>query len=482
MPEHTPAAPAATPATQQPDLAAIRAEAQAAERARIVEIRTIAEQAGMQDAWINEQIAAGTTPDAARAAALADFATRRQAPVPTSQVQITRDEGETRAAALVEAFEHATHVRADLPERAREYRATRYTAFARMSLEAAGHKTRGMDDLQCLRAALARDTFRRNAPAAHTSSDFPNLLANTASKGLLQKYGEAPRTFALWASRRDLPDFKDFREISMDSAPSLRPLAEAETVKYGTIGEGAETWRLMRYSSGFALSYVALVNDDMGGFSDIPSDYGMRAAALESDIVYSTLLANGTLSDGGALFNSTALTAAGGHANLLSGATSKMSFSTADGAAAAIAAVGGLEEMLGKQLIPGTKSPANLRGAFLLVPLALGTAARQLFSADTGPSNASEVNPYRTQYQVITESRLQLGMTIGDTVYSGSSTAFYLMAATGRTVRYGSLQGESSPAVTSELDFDTDGLKIKCTHTFGAKAVDFRSMAKSAGA
>ena len=310
----------------------------------------------------------------------------------------------------------------------------------------------------------------------HSSSDFPNLLANTASKSLRAAYEEAPRTFVPWTQRNDLPDFKSFKPMVLNNAPNLLPIPENGAVEYGTIGEGAETWNLVRYGRALGIGFVAMVNDDMSAFTRLPANFAQAAARLESDIVYQQLLANGNLADGGALFNATAVTTSGGHSNLTSGGTSALSVD-----AAGIAAVGALEERIGRQVAPGTNSPMNLRGRYLLVPTALGTAARQLFGAGFIAATPGVVNPYATQYEVILEGRLQLGVTVGSTTNNGSATAYYLIAGGIDTIHWGYLRGESGPTLQSTVDFDTDGMKLKVNHNFGAKAVEFRGMAKSAG-
>ena len=100
--------------------------------------------------------------------------------------------------------------------------------------------------------------------------------------------------------------------------------------------------------------------------------------------------------------------------------------------------------------------------------------ALSLFSNSVVPAATGAANPYRSVYEIITEPLLD----------AASTTAFFLFAEPARvdTIHYGYLEGESGPVITSDTDFDTDGVKIKCMHNFGAKAIDFRGMAKSAGA
>ena len=226
-----------------------------------------------------------------------------------------------------------------------------------------------------------------------------------------------------------------------------------------------------------------MVNDDLNAFSRLPMLAAAAAARLENDLVYKVLLANGTMTEtSGALFNATATTTAGGHANLYTGNTSDMTVD-ADG----IAAMGMLEKYINNQRAPVAKGPGlgpamRLRGRYLLVPPALSTVARQLFSPELTAGTPGVINVFRGQYQVILEPALGLGVTIGDTTTAGSDTAYYLIADGIDTVHWGYLRGENGPAISNMADFDTDGMKLKVTHNFGAAAVEWRGMAKSAGA
>lgn len=449
---------------------------QAPAPASLADLEAVAARARLGAEWVLAQMKAGATLDQARDAALDAVASQAPQASVAPRVQVIRDEATTRRGLMAEALAHkAGQPNAALSEGARQYRHMTLIDMARECLEATGTRTRGMPNMEVAQLSLAGGRY--TMAGEHSTSDFPNILANTANKALRAAYEEAPRTFLPWTQRMDLPDFKDFKSLSLNAAASLQPVAQGGGINYGTIGEGAETWALARYNTGLAITYVAMINDDLSAFNRIPGQMAQAAARLESDLVYAQLLANGNMGDGGALFNATAITTAGGHANLYTGATSDLT-PDADG----VAAVGKLEEYLGVQRAPGTNSAMGLRGRYLLVPTALGTVARQMFEGGYVAASPSVVNPYGAQYQVILEPRLQLGVTIGKTTNAGSTTAFYLVADGIDTVHWGYLRGEAGPTIQSTVDFDTDGMKLKVSHNFGAKAVEWRGMAKSAGA
>lgn len=440
-------------------------------------LEDIAGRAKLGADWVLAQMKASATEQQARDAAIDAMAARASVPAMSGAI-ITRDARETRVELMTNAIMHRGNPAVKLEEGAREFRGMTMLDMARESLAAGGVKVRGKTAMEIAEMALSGGRYRMEG-GEHTTSDLPNVFANVMNKTLRNAYEESPRTFQAWANPTTLPDFKQGRLIALSAAPSLMPMNEAGEVTYGQISDGAELWNLVRYGRGIGISYVSIVNDDLSAMTRLPAMFGSAAARLESDVVYAQLLANGNLADGGALFNATVITTTGGHDNLTSGGTSAL---TAD--AAGIKAVGALEEKINKQVAPGTSSPLNLRGGFLLMPPALGTIGRQLFSGAVINSQPNTQNVYMAQYQPIIEGRLQLGMTIGATAYTGSATAFYVVAAKGSidTITYGYLEGQNGPVIQSTIDFDTDGMKLKVNHNFGAKAVDYRGLAKSAGA
>lgn len=449
--------------------------------ATLGELQAVATRARLDSDWIVGQLAAGATLDGARDAAI-DLVAARAQPVGRPQnpaAVLIADENDKRFEAMANALEHrAAPGRVELTAEGRGFRGMSLSDMARECLEAQGVRTRGMTRMEVAEAALSARRYGGFRGAGElTSSDFPNLLANVANKSLRAAYVEAPRTFLPWCRQSDLPDFKDARMIALSGAPDLRQLPESGEVSYGTVTDGAEIWHLLRFGKAITLSYVAIVNDDLGGFTRLPAMFAASAARLESDRVYGTLLANAALADGTALFHAN-------HGNLLTGAGTSL---TAD--ATGVANVGKLATLMAKQTAPGTSSPLNLTGRYLLSGPSLEPAALQLWSGRLVPNEAGFVNPYVNIYQPITEARLELGTTWinadgSTTVNAGSATAFYLMSSPNMidTMVYGYLEGEDGPRLTQDIEFDTDGMSIKVVHNFGTKAVDFRGMTKSAGA
>lgn len=288
-----PVAPAAeaTPANTPADGNRAAPQAPAAVRAATMdEIGAVATRGGLDAEWQLAQLRAGATLDQVRDAAIDAVAATRVAPQQPSSVTVTRDEGDTRRAGIEGWLLHRMDARNALAGPAMDYRGLSLVELARTCLEAGGTRTRGMLPGEIARRAL-------NLPmggmrAGLTSSDFPNLLANVQSKRLLTAYATLSRSFTLWAARRDLPDFKTVQSAELGMGPALKVISQQGGIEYGTMGEGGETWSLARYARNMALSYVAIQNDDLGGFNRIPQAFASAAANLENTMVYGLLPAS----------------------------------------------------------------------------------------------------------------------------------------------------------------------------------------------
>lgn len=434
----------------------------AAERTRATDIMTVARQAGLDNDWAVRLIGEGISTDQARAQALEAVASRATSRVPAQVAGAQQDEGDTQRRLLANALEHRAGVTGvALEDGARQFRGFRMVDFARQAIEIGGGSHRGLTAFETFREAMRLGSINRMQVRAgmHTTGDFPDLLANTASKMLRASYGSAPKTFTPWTSRVNLPDFKTFKTVSLSGAPALAEIEEDGEVTYGEFGDAAESWYLLRYGKALAITYKALVNDDMSGFTRLPAMWGAAAARKESDVVYAILTANAAMSDGTALFHAD-------HSNTTTGALTSVDTTGLPNFGSAV-------KKLRLQTAPNGEI-LNLPARFLIVPVALEIAAMQLFSATVVPSTTSAANPYRGQIEIVAEGRLD----------ATSAVQYYVASDPNLidTIHYGYLEGEAEPVISSEIEFDTDGMSTKVMHNFGAKAIDWRGLVYSSGA
>lgn len=377
-------------------------------------------------------------------------------------VVTVKDEMQVRMAGIEQAILHRVAPATTLDDNGRQYRGMSLLEIGRGFLEAHGVRTSGMDRLQ-----LATQILHFRAGSMGTS-DFSSLFANVANKRLRSAYDENPGTYAMWARRApNAPDFKNMSVVQLSGAPDLLQTNEHGEFKYGKMTDGAESYAVLTYGRIVSLTRQAIINDDLRAFERLVSAFGFAARRLENRTVYSQLTANGNLADGGALFNATAITTAGGHANLATGAPSALQLSSLTTGRTAMRLQKGL-----------ASEELNLAPSYLIVPAALEQTAYQLTSSNYVPAQQSNVNEFRTG------GRTALEPIVEPILDANSATAWYLAAQSSQvdTVEYCYLDGAEGPVIESEVGFETDGVAYKCRLDFAAKAIDFRGLYKSAGA
>lgn len=314
------------------------------------------------------------------------------------------------------------------------------------------------------RARLAElmTSQRQRAALAQSTSDFDNILLDAANKTLRQAYTEYASTWQLWAKRGTNPDFKAGNRILLSEVATPTSRAEGAPITYSTLTDGKEQVTLAEYATGVKLTRRAIINDDLDAFSRIPTQMGLAAKRLEDNLAYDILTANANLADGGALFNSTAVTTTGGHAN------------TASAGTPTVANIQTVATLMRKQRGLKTESYLDVRPKTLIVPVALEAVAAQLVGSNVDPakSNAA-MNPFFNALTVVSHPRLD----------ASSATYWYLAADPNSvdTVEVCFLQDEPEPVMKNETEFDTDDVKFAVRHTVTAKAIDFRGLARNTG-
>ncbi len=472
MPEVENAAPAPdkTAETEAIRLASEKAakDATAAERKRVADIQTATRAAGLPEDFGQKLVDEGVTVDAARAKVIDALAEKQKETSVRGHIHVEMGETEQakRAAAITSAIEHRLDSRKPLADNgAAEFRHMSLMRLAEDILERRGINTRGMRKLE-----LAQRAFG--------TTDFTNVLANVMNKRLRMGYDENPGTYQQWAYKApNAPDFKTITVTQISAAPDFVLKNPGDEFKYGSASDGKETYAMLTYARGMAFTREAMINDDLRAFDRLVTGYGASARRLENRAVYVAMVSNPTLaSDSAALFNATALTSAGGHANY-----------TSSGTAISVASLGvGRKAIRLQQGLQG--ETLNLVPKFLIAPATQEALAYQYTSSQFTPTQSSNVNEFRqggkTALTPIIEGQLDtLHSLDGATDYS-STTAWFLAADPGQvdTVEYCYLDGYDGVWLEQMMDFDTDALKFKGRLDFATKAVDFRGLYKNAGA
>jgi hypothetical protein len=290
---------------------------------------------------------------------------------------------------------------------------------------------------------------------ALTSSDYPNLLANVANKLLLPAYELAKPTYRALARRRDLNDFKTTSILKVGDYPVPLEVGEDGEIQLGKFSEAKDTYQLVTYGRRVAISRQALVNDDLGAFSELMQGAARRAADLENSLWFAALTsasgAGPTLGDGVALFHTT-------HGNL-------------DGSAAAIAvdSIGrGFAGMMKQTSLDGLKM--NLQPRYLLSSPDKLTLARQHTTSIT-PAQGSNVNPFAGILTPLADANLT------------SANPWYLFADPAQVACsiYGYLSGSNGPRVATREGFEVEGTEMKLVLDFAFAFCDHRAAWRNPG-
>jgi hypothetical protein len=306
------------------------------------------------------------------------------------------------------------------------------------------------------------------------TSDFTSILSNTVGKSLRAFYELAPITWPVFCQRETNPDFKVRVIAALSEAPSLVLKEEGGEVRYAQFSDNGRNVQVATFSRGVRLTREAMVNDDLGAFRSIPMLFGRRSRDKEDDVVYALLNANGTI-DGGLLFNATAITTPGGHANLATSAHAP-DVTRLD---AAYAAMGVQRGML--STVEGDDGPAflNITPTVMLVPHALRGTAEALINV----KDLVQPNRYKGNLAIVPNARLD----------AASAAAWYLVAPLTPpaelagapmgvdTIAVCFLESQQSPVVRNEQDFATLDIKIACEHIVAAYVIDWRGLYMNAG-
>ncbi|MFD2138769.1 peptidase, partial [Ancylobacter oerskovii] len=260
------------------------------------EIRAIAGLVGLDQAWIDGQIDTGATADAARAAAFEALRSRAPAPIVTARASIGTDHADPLAirSAMADALAHRLAPGAvKLEGRAAEFRGVRLLHMVGDLAHARGERINLRD----------QNALMERAVGAHSTSDFPLLLADATNKALLAQYQIAAPTYRKWAAPRQFGDFRDHSFLRVGDFPAFKPIAENGEVTYGTLSENREKVRAKEYGTGISVGRQLLINDDLSALADFSSMIAQRAAADKNQLAYAVLSANAVLSDNVALFH-----------------------------------------------------------------------------------------------------------------------------------------------------------------------------------
>lgn len=171
-----------------------------------------------------------------------------------------------------------------------------------------------------------RDFFGGYFPEfALVSANFPVIVKNAMNKVLAKawnKYGEAG--YDWWKYIATVEHFTSLQDIDWmitGTISSLPEIDERGSYQELPIGDNGEESAWQKYGGYVPITLETMLRDDTRALRAIPGELALAGIRNISEQIAALFTVNAgagpTLSDGGALFNATAVTTAGGHANLL---------------------------------------------------------------------------------------------------------------------------------------------------------------------
>ena len=217
-----------------------------------------------------------------------------------------------------------------------------------------------------------------------TTADFTGLVANVMNKAVVTRWEQMGRAgYDWWQKIAHVEHFTNLQQVRWlitGTVASLPEVAKGAEYTPLMIGEGHELSSFVKYGGYVGIDLEDLINDDTRKIRQTPRELASSAIRNISELVaalFTQASAVGpTLVDTGALFNSTAVTTAGGHLNLLTTA-----LGTTYAAWETVAAAVYNQPMLVSNDTGyiGTGKKLALDPKFCLVPRALKGQAEALF-------------------------------------------------------------------------------------------------------
>jgi hypothetical protein len=315
------------------------------------------------------------------------------------------------------------------------------------------------------------------------SSTMANMVANVLNKVVVQEFIEYPRWWERIVSQMDFATLQAIRWITLGGVGELPTVAEGAAYTELTWDDKYETSSFVKKGGYLGITIEAIDKDDTTRLRSAPRALAQAAWLTLSKAVSAIFTDNSgvgpTLIDTGALFNATAVSSTGGHANL---GTTALSITTWD--AARLAMRKQVEVNSGERL------GALTAPRYLLVPpdleitalQVLGSTHNYLYALSNGV--AAPINP---QDDGDAEMRLRLArerVIVVDLWTDANDWAAVadprLYPTIGLGFRYGRQPEVFSVASpTAGLMFTNDTMPIKVRFFFAVGPVDFRGLYKA---
>lgn len=238
--------------------------------------------------------------------------------------------------------------------------------------------------------------FDQRAMETASTSTLATVVKNTVNIMVANDYSVAQKWYESIVKVEEVDTIDDSTLARLFGVNTLSVVPEGDPYTELPLADEEETASFVKNGNFVGVTIEALMRDKINFIRTIPrrlSDAWYNTLSSMVAGVFTTNSATGpVLTDTGALFNSTALTSAGGHANLLTTALGQSAFSAARTA---------MRKQTNQPLGAGRR--LQLTPRYLLVPEDLETTALQIRNSEHVPGSANnDVNPFYQKFDVIT--------------------------------------------------------------------------------
>ena len=291
---------------------------------------------------------------------------------------------------------------------------------------------------------------------AMTTSDFPLILGNVGEKLVLAGFNNPEvGTHRIWTGIGSHRDFKETSHVAVSETPGLELVGEGGEYTYGVLKETGDKVKLATYGKIMAISRQAIINDDLGFFTEAFLSFGNSAVRNEANLSYIILTSNPVMSDGVPLFDAA-------HNNI------------GVGAALSVASVEADRVLMKVQKDESDNDLLDLTPRILLVPAGLAATAAQVNTSefDLDDIGGHAPNTSRGLYRdIIDTGRL-----------SGTRRYSFADVSVAPVFEVAFLDGQQEPFLEMRDGFRVDGVSWKVRSDFGVAGIDFRGAVVNAGA
>lgn len=279
--------------------------------------------------------------------------------------------------------------------------------------------------------------------AGHSTSDFPLILSTAFNTVIESAYDLAEPTFGAFSREMTFNDFREHSIVRPDNFPTLKKVGEHGEIKFGTFGENKETIALASYGTGISVSRQLMVNDAMGAIAEVLLNAASIVPEFEEETFWAMLLSNPKLSDGKGVFHAD-------HKNI--------------GAAGAIntATVGEGRKAMRSHKLSDERNLKQNAPAFLIVGPERETEAEQ-FLAPLLAAEQTNVNPLARKLRLVVSEEIE------------DSKWFLSVDPAKKThsFKHGYLDGARAPRVRVDDPFGSQGTRMTIEHDFACGAVGY---------